>query len=180
MCGICGWISFSSGIDIEPCILRQMNGTLTHRGPDDARIQLFPGAALAVSRLSIIDLAGGRQPIANEAETIWMVYNGETYNFLDLRRELESLGYRFRTRSDTEVVLYAYEKWGEECVRHLRGMFAFAIYDRRDVAGFFAAQPSERGGRLFLARDRVGKKPLYYYQDADQFLFASEIKSLLA
>jgi len=122
-------------------------------------------------RLSIIDLVTGHQPMANEDETCWVVHNGEIYNFLDLRRELESLGHSFRSHSDTEVILHSYEEWGPECVNRLRGMFAFAIYDQGSGSG------SER---LFLARDRVGKKPLYYYRDSKCFVFASEIKAILA
>lgn len=140
---------------------------------------MFERGALAMSRLSIIDMATGQQPLANEDETCWIVFNGEIYNFLELRRELEARGRRFRTRSDTEVILHAYEEWGPACVRRLRGMFAFAIEDRR-------AQPvaekdqAPRGRKVFLARDRIGKKPLYYYCDADRFVFGSELKALLA
>jgi len=157
-----------------------MNRTLAHRGPDDADVKVFPHAGLATSRLSVIDLPGGHQPLSNDAETKWIVYNGEIYNFLDLRKELETLGYRFRTHSDTEVILHAYEEWGENCVLRLRGMFAFVIYERKAVGRRTERQSHDDGHYLFLARDRVGKKPLYYYQDADYFLFGSEIKSLLA
>jgi len=148
-----------------------MNATLAHRGPDDVGVAVFERAALAMSRLSIIDLDTGQQPITNEDETCWIIFNGEIYNFLDLRQELETRGHQFRTRSDTEVILRAYEQWGEDCVHHLRGMFAFAIYDRR----------SDRRERLFIARDRVGKKPLFYtHAQADGlFIFASEIKAIL-
>ncbi|MGH7963833.1 MAG: asparagine synthase (glutamine-hydrolyzing) [Candidatus Binatia bacterium] len=180
MCGICGWIRSRSLSGEERSTLERMNATLAHRGPDDAGTVIFDDAALAMSRLSIIDLTTGHQPIANEAKTCWIVYNGEIYNFLDLRWELENRGYRFQTRSDTEVILHAYEEWGPDCVRHLRGMFAFAIYDRRLQSSNHSAHPPTAGGRLFLARDRVGKKPLYYYADAERFLFASETKALLA
>jgi asparagine synthase (glutamine-hydrolysing) len=149
-----------------------MNSTLAHRGPDDSGVLVFENAALANSRLSVIDLDTGHQPISNEDKTRWIIHNGEVYNFFDLRQELEKLGHSFRTQSDTEVVLHAYEQWGIECVHRFKGMFAFAIFD---------FQPQERKNpQLFIARDRVGKKPLYYYQDADNFIFASEIKALLA
>jgi asparagine synthase (glutamine-hydrolysing) len=182
MCGICGWLDF----DMKFCLgnkraaAERMNATLAHRGPDDAGVAVFDDAALAMSRLSIIDLTTGHQPIANDAETSWIVYNGEIYNFPELRPELEARGHRFRTRSDTEVILHAYEAWGPGCVRRLRGMFAFAIYDRRARVINRSGQPSAVGSCLFLARDRVGKKPLYYYHDADRLVFASEIKALLA
>jgi asparagine synthase (glutamine-hydrolysing) len=157
-----------------------MNATLTHRGPDGSGIVLLGNTALAMSRLRIIDLTTGDQPIPNEDETCWIVYNGEIYNFLDLRRELEATGHRFRTRSDTEVILHAYEAWGPDCVHHLQGMFAFAVYDGRPQPPRCHGPSSAVGGFLFLGRDRLGKKPLYYYHDADCFIFASEIKAILA
>jgi asparagine synthase (glutamine-hydrolysing) len=160
--------------------LDRMNEMLRHRGPDEANVKVFPRAGLAASRLSIIDLTGGRQPLSNEAETRWIVYNGEIYNFLDLRKELETLGHRFRTRSDTEVVLHAYEEWGENCVLHLRGMFAFVIYDRNTGIRSPNRETHKDGDYFFIARDRAGKKPLYYYQDANYLVFGSEIKSILA
>jgi len=146
-----------------------MNDALVHRGPDDAGVWLRNGApqvALGMRRLSIIDLSTGHQPIANEDETCWIVFNGEIYNHAALRAELEAAGHVFRTRSDTEAILHAYEEWGADCLRRLRGMFAFAIWD-------------ERAGRLFLARDHVGIKPLYWTEAGGRFLFASEIKALL-
>ncbi|MGK7905037.1 MAG: asparagine synthase (glutamine-hydrolyzing) [Hormoscilla sp.] len=167
MCGICGWINQHPLINDNRSILERMNATLTHRGPDEGGAVLLENAGLAMRRLSIIDLATGQQPIANESETCWIVFNGEIYNFLELRQELEAKGHYFRTRTDTEVILKAYEAWGTECVHLLRGMFAFAIYDRPK-------------NQLFLARDRAGQKPLYYYQEANRFIFASEIKALLA
>jgi asparagine synthase (glutamine-hydrolysing) len=183
MCGICGWFAFTPDRPLDPALATRMNNTLAHRGPDDAGVVTFDQAALAMRRLSIIDLATGHQPIANEGETCWVVFNGEIYNYRDLRRQLETHGYYFHTRSDTEVVLHAYEEWGQDCVRHLRGMFAIAIYDRR--APHANGNETDNGhaptggGRLFLARDRVGKKPLYYYHDDAHLLFASEIKALL-
>ena len=180
MCGICGWISFHSGPTTGRSILERMNTTLVYRGPNDAGVAIFDKAALAMSRLSIIDLTAGHQPMINDAETLGIVYNGEVYNFRDLRQELEALGHCFHTRSDTEVVLHAYEEWGCECVQPLRGMFAFAIYDGRPQATMRCGQPSANSDRLFLARDRVGKKPIYYYHDTECFMFASEIKAILA
>lgn len=171
MCGICGYIYHRSLDRAEVPLLGTLNQTLRHRGPDDSGSAVLSDAGLAMRRLSIIDLVTGHQPMANEDETCWVVHNGEIYNFLDLRRELESLGHSFRSHSDTEVILHSYEEWGPECVNRLRGMFAFAIYDQGSGSG------SER---LFLARDRVGKKPLYYYRDSKCFVFASEIKAILA
>jgi asparagine synthase (glutamine-hydrolysing) len=181
MCGICGWIDLTSGRDSRPVRseLKAMNSTLAHRGPDDSGTMVFGAAALGMTRLSIIDLAGGHQPMANETEDCWIVFNGEIYNFLDLRGELKARGYRFRTRSDTEVVLHAYEEWGADCVHHLRGMFAFALYDNRYSKDGSKERPLKMP-RLFLARDRVGKKPLYYYTDGEHLIFGSEIKAILA
>jgi asparagine synthase (glutamine-hydrolysing) len=180
MCGICGWVQLHSKTDLQCSILERMNALLSHRGPDDKGAVIFDDAALGMCRLSVIDLAGGHQPIANEKENCWIVFNGEIYNFRELRKELKSKGYRFRTRSDTEVVLRAYEEWGADCVRRLRGMFALAIHDRRPGAASNGKNRPPDGPRLFLARDRVGKKPLYYGRANDSLLFASEIKALLA
>jgi asparagine synthase (glutamine-hydrolysing) len=180
MCGICGWVNFRSLIHTGQAIVADMNATLGHRGPDDAGAVTLGQSALAMSRLSIIDVATGHQPVANENETCWIVFNGEIYNFLDLRRDLEARGHRFHTRSDTEVVLHAYEEWGPGCVQRLRGMFAFAIEDRRTHAGCSHGNGVLREPKLFLARDRVGKKPLYYYHDANCFVFGSELKAILA
>jgi asparagine synthase (glutamine-hydrolysing) len=138
-----------------------------HRGPDDTGTFVEAHAQLAQVRLSIIDLAGGQQPIPNEDETAWVICNGEIYNYHELRAELEADGHRFRTHSDTEVVLHLYEKYGENCVAHLRGMFAFAIWDCRQQ-------------RLFAARDHLGQKPFYYAHLGDELFFASEIKGILA
>jgi len=139
---------------------------LVHRGPDERGTWQGEGIFLGMRRLSIIDLAGGQQPIWNEDRTCCIVYNGELYNFLDLRPQLEARGHKFRTRSDTEVILHAYEEWGAECLSRFNGMFAIAIWD-------------ERSKSLFLARDRIGEKPLYYYHDNDRLIFASEIKAIL-
>lgn len=169
MCGICGFLELKT---VTPTLeagqhLQRMCREMEHRGPDDMGFHVSDdGVGLGAVRLSIIDLAGGHQPLANEDDTCWVALNGEIYNFPRLRPELETLGHRFRTHCDTEAVVHAYEEWGDDCVQHLDGMFAFAIWDG-----------SRR--RLFIARDRLGKKPLYYYFDGSTFLFASEIKSLL-
>jgi asparagine synthase (glutamine-hydrolysing) len=144
-----------------------MASRLAHRGPDGAGTYSDGCAALGHTRLSVVDLVGGRQPMANEDGSLRIVYNGEIYNHRDLRRDLVSRGHRYRTESDTETILHLYEEEGEACVERLRGMFAFAVWDARRR-------------RLFLARDRMGIKPVYYHQDAQRFRFASEIKALLA
>jgi len=162
MCGIAGYVG-----DGSPDLLATMLAHLEHRGPDDRGAHVEPGAGIGMTRLAIIDLATGRQPMSNDDGSLHIVFNGEIYNYRELRPLLEAGGYRFRTQSDTEVILRAYEAYGEACVERLRGMFAFAIWDRRRRA-------------LFIARDRLGKKPLFYWQGAGCFLFASEIKSLLA
>ena len=148
-----------------------MLAAIIHRGPDDEGVLNKPGAVLGMRRLSIIDLAGGHQPVFNEDGTVGIVFNGEIYNFAQLRDTLEKTGHRFRTRSDTEVIVHAYEEWGERCVTHLRGMFAFALWDGR--AGHGEA-------RVLLARDRLGIKPLYYAIVDGALLFSSEVRSLLA
>jgi asparagine synthase (glutamine-hydrolysing) len=165
MCGICGTYNFDQRT-ADPDLVRRMAGTIAHRGPDDEGF-LFDGAVgLGMRRLSIIDLAGGSQPVYNEDGSIGIVFNGEIYGYVELRSELERLGHRFTTRSDTEVIVHAYEEYGERCVDHLLGMFAFAIWDSRKR-------------ELFLARDRLGEKPLFYTRVGNQLVFASEIKALL-
>jgi asparagine synthase (glutamine-hydrolysing) len=167
MCGIGGKLYFDPGRPVEREILERMNAALAHRGPDDAGIYCDGPMGLAHRRLSIIDLSpAGHQPMSNEDGTIWIVFNGEIYNFQDLRPDLVQRGHRFRSRTDTEVILHLYEERGVGCLDCLRGMFAFAIWDapRR---------------QLFLARDRLGKKPLCYQQDAEAFRFASEAKAIL-
>jgi len=144
-----------------------MNRRIVHRGPDDEGFYVGAGVGLAMRRLSIVDLVTGHQPISNEDGTLWIVYNGEIYNHEQLRSELEQRGHKYRTRSDTETILHLYEEYQRASVVHLRGMFAFAIWD-------------ERRHRLFAARDRLGIKPFYYLHDGQRFLFASEIKALLA
>ncbi len=167
MCGIGGKLYFDASQPVERDILERMNAVLAHRGPDDAGIYCDGPVGLAHRRLSIIDLSpAGHQPMSNEDGTVWIVFNGEIYNFLSLRPELLSRGHRFRSSSDTEVILHLYEEHGTDCLRFLRGMFALAIWDgpRR---------------QLFLARDRLGKKPLCYQQDARALRFASEAKAIL-
>ena len=154
-----------------------MMGALQHRGPDEDGLLLAPSTALGMRRLSIIDLPGGRQPVFNETNDVAVVYNGEIYNFPQLRKTLESRGHAFRTHSDTEVVVHAYEEWGENCLREFRGMFAFAIWDAR-ASG--TSGDAARSARIFLARDRLGIKPLYYASVGGSFLFSSEVRSLLA
>jgi asparagine synthase (glutamine-hydrolysing) len=144
-----------------------MCAAIVHRGPDDEGIFVKAGVGLGMRRLSIIDLAGGHQPVFNEDKTIWIVFNGEIYNFPELRAELEKRGHRFYTHTDTEVIVHLYEDLGSDCVKKLRGMFAFALYD-------------ERLGKLVMARDRLGKKPLHYALADGRLLFGSEIKSILA
>ena len=156
-----------------------MSLAIEHRGPDDWGKAEFEHAAIAMTRLSIIDLNSGHQPMANDREDCWIVFNGEIYNFQELRKELEGKGYRFKTRSDTEVVLRAYENWGDEFLNHLRGMFALAIYDSR-LANNGTAENCRKSPRLLLGRDRVGKKPLYYAHDDGRIIFGSEIKAILA
>jgi asparagine synthase (glutamine-hydrolysing) len=172
MCGICGVYEYASEKSVDRARLERMNRTLLHRGPDDEGIFLRPQIGLAMRRLRIIDLVGGSQPIANEDETVWIVFNGEIYNFRELRRDLSRRGHRFRTDGDTEVIVHAYEEFGERCVEFLDGMFAFAIYDDRPQALL-------SGPRLFLARDQFGKKPLYYADCNGALIFGSEIKPIL-
>ncbi|CAG0939480.1 partial asparagine synthase (glutamine-hydrolysing), partial [Candidatus Brocadiaceae bacterium] len=167
MCGICGVYNLSDESIIELSTVRAMCDTLVHRGPDDDGYYWDKRIALGMRRLSIIDVVGGQQPIWNEDHTCCIVFNGELYNFLDLKYQLEAKGHVFCTRSDTEVILHAYEEWRADCLDRLNGMFAFAIWD-------------EMTKQLFLARDRIGEKPLYYYRDQHRLIFASEIKAILA
>src|SRR5579862_1532501 len=172
MCGICGVVGIESREAGEP-VVRRMMAAMVHRGPDEEGLLVAPPVALGMRRLSIVDLAGGSQPVWNDAGTLAIVYNGEVYNFLELRAELEAAGVHFRTRSDTEVALRAYEAWGQRAVERLHGMFAFAIVE----------MPQGRNGRpsrVFLARDRMGIKPLYYARVDGKLVFASEVRALLA
>jgi asparagine synthase (glutamine-hydrolysing) len=167
MCGIAGIFDTSARREPDRQLLRAMRDALRHRGPDDGGELFAPGIALGHRRLSIIDLSGGHQPLYNEDDSVAVVFNGEIYNFRELSEELQASGHRFRTVSDTEVIVHAWEQWGERCVERFNGMFAFAVWDRNQEC-------------LFLARDRLGKKPLYYTRTADGLLlFASELKGLL-
>jgi len=163
MCGILGLLDPGANPD-----LRSQLPLLAHRGPDDEGCYADADVFLGARRLSIIDVAGGHQPLSNETEAVWVVQNGEVYNYLAVRAVMEARGHIFRTRSDTEVIAHAYEEWGTDCPKHLRGIFAFAVWDR-----------ARR--RLFLARDRFGVKPLYYLEwPRGGVAFASEIRPLLA
>ncbi len=187
MCGIAGAAWSNGAAPLSPATLERMTSAIRHRGPDDAGMYFSasgsssptdsvanefsisssgPQAALGFRRLSIIDLSTGHQPLSNEDDSVWIVFNGEIYNYRELRTDLEARGHRFRTQTDTECIVHLYEELGSECVRDLRGMFAFAIWDNRRK-------------RLLLARDRIGKKPLFYRLDRGQLTFASELKSLL-
>ncbi len=166
MCGICGKLSLN-GEPVDEYLLQRMTSSLIHRGPDDSGIRVSENVGLGHRRLSIIDLSpSAHQPMCNEDGTVWIVFNGEIYNFLDLRRDLMTNGHIFRSKSDTETIIHLYEEYGTDCLQYLRGMFAFALWDQRDRS-------------LFLARDRIGKKPLYYYFDGKTFIFGSEIKAIL-
>src|SRR5512135_1088690 len=167
MCGIAGILYADRDRPVDPGVLKAMGDAIAHRGPDAEGFWIEPGLGLAHRRLSIIDLAGGDQPIGNEDGSAQVVFNGEIYNYQDLRRGLETRGHCFRTRSDTEVLVHLYEEQGDQLVERLRGMFAFALWDRSQ-------------GRLLLARDRVGIKPLYVYRDSEKLLFGSELKAILA
>ena len=174
MCGICGVVCGDDSVTVEQPLLERMCSVLAHRGPDDhgwflRRYKNGTNAllvGLGHTRLSIIDLDTGQPPMSNEDGTVWIAFNGEIYNFQSLRPPLESKGHKFRTCSDTEVIVHAYEEWGTECVERFRGLFAFALW-------------VERERRLLLARDRLGQKPLYYWHDGHRFAFGSELKALL-
>ncbi len=165
MCGICG-ILRNDQDPIDRSLLERMNEAIRHRGPDGDGYYLAPGVGLGIRRLAIIDLVTGNQPIPNEDETIWIIFNGEIFNFPQLRTSLERLGHCFRTKTDTECILHLYEEYGEDCVNHLRGQFAFAVWDQKKES-------------LFIARDRLGQKPLYYASRDGCFYFSSELPSLL-
>jgi asparagine synthase (glutamine-hydrolysing) len=165
MCGICGAFG-NGGAAVGRELIEKMSTAIRHRGPDGEGQYVSGAIGLGHRRLSIIDIASGAQPITNEDDSLHIVFNGEIYNFIELREELEKQGHRFKTRSDTEVIVHAYEEWGLDCVKHFNGMFAFAIWD-------------ENRQRLVLARDHLGIKPLYYTSAGKHFLFASEIKALL-
>ena len=168
MCGITGIFDTRGQRDIDGAVLERMNDSQQHRGPDEGSLHLEPGLGLGHRRLSIIDIATGQQPLFNADKSVAIVFNGEIYNYQILMAELQGLGYRFHTKSDTEVIVHAWEAWGTDCVKRLRGMFAFVIWDRNKQ-------------QFFMARDRMGVKPMYYaLLDDGQLLFGSELKSLMA
>lgn len=167
MCGICGVMNFERDRTVKRADLEAMDQQIIHRGPDDAGFYLSGNIGLAMRRLSIIDLQTGQQPVSNEDGTVWLVYNGEIYNHEELQSRLQERGHQYRSRSDTETLVHLYEEYGPACVRHLRGMFAFALWDTRRR-------------RLFAARDRLGIKPFYYQLTPERLLFGSEIKAILA
>src|ERR1039457_4807474 len=167
MCGICGIVFPNRDWHVRADVLAGMNRRIVHRGPDDEGFFVEENVGLAMRRLSIIDVKTGHQPLANENQNVWIVFNGEIYNHAELRAALEARGHLYRTHSDTETIVHLYEEYGRDCVKHLRGMFAFAIWDRRKRT-------------LFAARDRLGIKPFYYWWDGGALLFGSEIKAILA
>jgi len=167
MCGICGIFFSDRNWRVQADALAGMNQQIVHRGPDDEGFFVEDNVGLAMRRLSIIDVKTGHQPLTNETHDVWIVFNGEIYNHAELRAALEAKGHHYRSRSDTETIVHLYEEYGRDCVKHLRGMFGFAIWDRRKRV-------------LFAARDRVGIKPFYYRWDGKAFLFGSEIKTILA
>ena len=166
MCGIYGIFQLD-GAPADPALMPAMGRIIAHRGPDDEGHHADGPCAIGMRRLSIIDLAGGHQPLSNSDGALWLVCNGEIYNFRELRRELEQLGHRFKTGSDSEVILHGYAHYGDEFVHRLNGMFGFALWDARRR-------------RLVIGRDRLGVKPIYVYRDARRLAFASEAKALLA
>jgi asparagine synthase (glutamine-hydrolysing) len=167
MCGICGIFHFDRDTPVERDVLEVMNRSIVHRGPDEDGFYVSGNVGLAMRRLSIIDLRTGQQPVTNEDGDLFLIYNGEIYNHEELRAELQTRGHHFRSRSDTETIVHLYEEYGHDCVRRLRGMFAFSLWDARTR-------------KLFIARDRLGIKPLYYRYAPEMFLWGSEIKAILA
>ena len=168
MCGICGIVCLDGEETVSERLLREMTAAQRHRGPDDEGYLSEPGVGLGFCRLAILDLTpAGHQPMTNEDGTVWLIFNGEIYNFQELLPALEQAGHHFRSRSDSEVIIHAYEEWGVECIRRFNGMFAFALWDRRKR-------------RVLIARDRLGVKPCYYWSDGTYFAFSSELKALLA
>ena len=165
MCGICGVYNFGTGEPVDAAMLKRATDAMAHRGPDDDGFYLDGELGLGNRRLSIIDLPGGHQPLANEDESIWITFNGEIYNYRDLRPDLIARGHKFRTNSDTETILHLYEEHDLGFLAYLRGMFAFAIWDRRKR-------------QLLLVRDRLGVKPLLFKVDAGRIAFASEMRTL--
>ena len=168
MCGITGIFDTRGSSEINRAVLQRMNDSQLHRGPDEGSLHIEPGVGLGHRRLSIIDIATGQQPLFNEDGSVVVVFNGEIYNYQQLIPELQALGHVFHTKSDTEVIVHAWESWGADCVKRFRGMFAFALWDRNQQT-------------FFMARDRLGVKPMYYaLLDDGTLLFGSELKSILA
>src|SRR5256886_2581714 len=167
MCGICGQFNFGRNESVQPDTIRRMTQTMVHRGPDDDGYYFSGSLGLGFRRLSIIDLAGGHQPMSDAEETVWVTLNGEIYNFKELRAELESRGHSFRTESDTEVIIHGYKEWGIDVLNQLNGMFGLAIWDVKKR-------------RLVVARDAMGIKLIYYRLTNSQLSFGSEIRSVLA
>ncbi len=165
MCGIAGYFQIEGQAQPDRELVGRMIASIRHRGPDEFGVYVDQKAVLGHARLSIIDLSCGQQPLSNEDGTVWIVFNGEIFNYIELRPELEKLGHRFRTNSDTEVIVHAYEQWGRSCVDRFNGQFAFCIYDRK-------------AGSIFLSRDRLGKRPIFYTLQNGRFYFASEIKAI--
>ena len=166
MCGICG-ISFSVSRRPERSLLEKMNAAIAYRGPDSDGYYVEAGVGLAMRRLSIIDVSGGDQPISNEDRSLWIIFNGECYNYPEMRLDLERRGHRLSTKSDTECIVHYYEEEGDACIKRLRCMFAFALWD-------------DKRKRLLLGRDRLGKKPLYYTIQNGTLYFGSELSAILA
>src|SRR5216110_295446 len=167
MCGICGQLNFVGNEPVELETIRRMTGTIAHRGPDDEGYLFSGSLGFGFRRLSIIDLAGGHQPMSDAEETVWVILNGEIYNLKELRAELEQRGHHFRTRSDTEVIVHGYKEWGSDVFNHLNGMFGVAIWDAKKE-------------RLIVARDAMGIKLIYYRIANGQLTFGSEIRAILA
>src|SRR5437867_13213258 len=166
MCGICGQYNFGNQAPVLRQHIEEMTKSLRHRGPDDEGYYMAGPVGLGFRRLSIIDLAGGHQPMSDQEESVWVVFNGEIYNFLELRSELEAYGHIFRTKSDTEVIVHGYRQWGDEVLNHLNGMFGLAIWDARRR-------------RMVIARDPFGIKPIYFRIDKGQVYFGSEIRPVI-
>src|SRR6516162_1834463 len=167
MCGICGQYNFGNSEPVELRKIKAMTRALVHRGPDDEGYYITGSLGFGFRRLSIIDLAGGHQPMSDWEESVWVVFNGEIYNFPELKRELESYGHVFRTKSDTEVIVYGYKQWGDDVLNRLNGMFGLAIWDARQK-------------RLLLARDPFGIKLIYYRVAGDTLYFGSEMRPIRA
>src|SRR6202167_3152045 len=164
MCGICGQYNFGDGAPVLRDTVERMANSIAHRGPDDEGYFITGPLGLGFRRLSIIDLSGGHQPMSDAEKTVWVVFNGEIYNFPELRKELEGFGHVFRTHSDTEVIVHGYKQWGDDVLNHLNGMFGLAIWDARKR-------------RLVIARDPFGIKLIYYKIDGDRVYFGSEIRA---